>query len=325
MRGDVLLSNVIATQEIHKEFGGVVPELASRSHDKNFIPVINKALNEAGVKKTDIDIVAFTRGPGLMGSLLVGCSFAKGYALALDIPLIEVNHIQGHILSVFIRRENEIVEFPNFPFLSLLVSGGHTQIVVVKDYLKMEIIGRTLDDAAGEAFDKCAKMIGIEYPGGPIIDKLSKTGDENKFSFTKPRIKDLDFSFSGLKTNFLYFVQKKMKEDSNFIEENKNHLAASLQKTIIDILSIKLKKAIQQTGITEIAIGGGVAANSGLRTKLSEIAKEENWKLFLPKKEFTTDNAAMIAVVAYHKYLEGKFTTQNITPKARFVIDKNED
>ncbi len=313
-----LLSNYIANQEVHKTYGGVVPELASRAHQQNIIPVVDTALKKAGVKKEEVDAVAFTRGPGLLGSLLVGTSFAKSFALARNIPLIEVNHLQAHILVHFIREMDKKDSSPEFPFLCLLVSGGHTQLVIVKDYLQMEVIGQTIDDAAGEAFDKCAKVIGLPYPGGPVIDKLAKEGDAEKFRFSKPRIDGLDYSFSGLKTSFLYKVRDEIKEDKDFVSKNKVHLSASLQKTIVDILLEKLMKASLQSGIKQIAIAGGVSANSGLRNGLEAAAKELDWELFIPEFKFTTDNAAMIAITGYYKYLKGEFTGQDIAPLARF-------
>ena len=313
-----LLSNFIANQEVHKTYGGVVPELASRAHQQNIIPVVDTALKKAGVKKEEVDAVAFTRGPGLLGSLLVGTSFAKAFALARNIPLIEVNHLQAHILVHFIREMEKKDSSPGFPFLCLLVSGGHTQLVIVRDYLQMEVVGQTIDDAAGEAFDKCAKVIGLPYPGGPVIDKLAKEGDAEKFRFSKPRIAGLDYSFSGLKTSFLYKVRDEIKADKDFVSQNKAHLSASLQKTIVDILLEKLIEASKQTGIKQIAIAGGVSANSGLRNGLEKTAKKMNWKLFIPEFRFTTDNAAMIAITGYYKYLEGEFTGQDIAPLARF-------
>ena len=312
-----LLSNIIASQDVHKAYGGVVPELASRAHQQNIIPVVDQAIKKAEISKDDIDGIAFTRGPGLLGSLIVGTSFAKGFSLAKNIPLIEVNHLQGHILVHFIKLLTEKTTTPKFPFLCLLVSGGNSQIVIVKDFFNMEIIGQTIDDAAGEAFDKCAKILGLPYPGGPLIDKLAKTGNKHAFKFTKPRIKNLDYSFSGLKTAFLYFIRDNIKENPNFIIENKEDLAASIQNTIIEILMDKLKKAITQTGIKQIAVSGGVSANSGLREALISNAKDNNWDVFIPNKEFSTDNAAMIAITGYFKYLNNDFVGQDITPLAR--------
>ncbi|MBE9466744.1 MAG: tRNA (adenosine(37)-N6)-threonylcarbamoyltransferase complex transferase subunit TsaD [Bacteroidetes bacterium] len=315
-----LLSNAIANQDVHKAYGGVVPELASRAHQQNIIPVVDHAIKEANISKDDIDGIAFTRGPGLLGSLIVGTSFAKGFSLAKNIPLIEVNHLQGHILVHFIKLLAEKNKKPTFPFLCLLVSGGHSQIVIVKDYFDMEIIGQTIDDAAGEAFDKCAKILGLPYPGGPLIDKLAQTGNENAFKFTKPRIKNLDYSFSGLKTAFLYFIRDNLKENPDFITENNADLAASIQKTIIEVLFDKLKKAIVQTGIKQIAVSGGVSANSQLRKDLISNAKINNWDIFMPNKEFSTDNAAMIAITGYFKYLKKDFVGQDITPLARLHL-----
>ncbi|MCT4638519.1 MAG: tRNA (adenosine(37)-N6)-threonylcarbamoyltransferase complex transferase subunit TsaD [Bacteroidales bacterium] len=315
-----ILSNIIANQDVHKSYGGVVPELASRAHQSNIIPVVDKALKVANVKPEDIDAVAFTRGPGLLGSLLVGTSFAKGFALAQNIPLIEINHLHGHILAHFIKKEGEENREPQFPFLALLVSGGNSQIVVMKSHLEMEIIGTTIDDAAGEAFDKCAKVIGLPYPGGPLIDKYSKMGNENAFTFNKPRIKELNYSFSGLKTSFLYFIRDRMKENPKFIEENMYDICASLQKTIIDILMDKFIKATKQTGIKEITIAGGVSANSGLRDRLKQEAEKRGWNLFIPEFGYTTDNAAMIAITGHYKFLKGEFTTQEVAPMARMTL-----
>lgn len=317
IRDGVLLSNLIANQKVHEAFGGVVPELASRAHQQNIVPVVDQAIKSAGISTSEISAVAFTRGPGLMGSLLVGTSFAKGFALSRNIPLIDINHLQGHILVHFITEKGIAKNMPEFPFLCLLVSGGHTQIIVVKDYLEMEIIGQTIDDAAGEAFDKCAKVMGLPYPGGPIIDKLASEGNPKAFKFAKPQIEDLDFSFSGLKTSFLYFLRDKVKEDTSFIENNKADLCASLQATIIDILLDKIIKASKLTGIKNIAVAGGVSANSGLRNAIGLEGEKRNWKLFLPALRFTTDNAAMIAITGYYKYLNGEFANHNIAPVAR--------
>jgi N6-L-threonylcarbamoyladenine synthase len=314
IRDEVILSNVIASQKVHSEYGGVVPELASRTHQQNIIPVVSKAVKDAGITIDDIDAVAFTRGPGLMGSLLVGTSFAKGFALAKEIPLIDVNHLHAHVLSHFIKEDDNDNEQPDFPFLCLLVSGGNSQIIVVKDYLDMEIIGRTIDDAAGEAFDKCAKIMGLPYPGGPLIDKYAKEGDPEKFVFNKPGIKGYDYSFSGLKTSFLYFLRDEMKKDSDFIENNKADLCASLQKTIVDILMDKLIKASKDTGIKQVALAGGVSANSGLRQAIQE---HRGWVTFIPKFSYTTDNAAMIAINGYYKYLKNEFVGQDTAPFAR--------
>ncbi|MEJ1222325.1 tRNA (adenosine(37)-N6)-threonylcarbamoyltransferase complex transferase subunit TsaD [Sediminicola sp. 1XM1-17] len=312
------LSNIVATQKIHEEYGGVVPELASRAHQQNIVPVVHQALAKANIDKKQLSAIAFTRGPGLMGSLLVGTSFAKSLALGLDIPLIEVNHMQAHILAHFIDEENN--QKPEFPFLALTISGGHTQIVLVKDYFDLEILGETLDDAVGEAFDKSAKILGLPYPGGPLVDKYAQLGNPKAFPFPKPKVKDLNFSFSGLKTSILYFIQNQVKENPNFIEENLNDICASIQYTIIDILMSKLKKAAKQTGIKQIAIGGGVSANSGIRKALKDAETKYGWNTYVPKFEYCTDNAAMIGIVGYLKYLEGNFSDQSITAKARYVI-----
>ena len=317
IRDGEILSNVVASQKVHEEYGGVVPELASRAHQQNIIPVVELAMKRAGISREEISAVAFTRGPGLLGSLLVGTSFAKGFSLASKIPLIEVNHLQGHVLALFIKEKD--VEFtpPKFPFLCLLVSGGNSQIILVRDYLDMEVIGQTIDDAAGEAFDKCAKVMGLPYPGGPHVDRLAKEGDPHRFEFSRPRIPGLDYSFSGLKTNFLYFLRDNLKENENFVEENKADLCASLQHTIIEILLSKLKRAARETGINEITIAGGVSANSGLRNALQENAKKYRWNLIIPKFEYTMDNAAMIAITGYYKYLNKEFTGQDAVPFAR--------
>ncbi len=312
-----ILSNVVAGQKVHEEYGGVVPELASRAHQQNIVPVVDLAIKKAGISKNEISAVAFTRGPGLLGSLLVGSSFAKSFALALDIPLIEVNHLQGHVLALFIREVGVEFKPPSFPFLCLLVSGGNSQIILVHETLKMEVIGQTIDDAAGEAFDKCAKVMGLPYPGGPHVDRLAKTGDPLKFTFTRPRVPGLDYSFSGLKTNFLYFLRDRLKENENFVQENLNDLCASLQHTIIDILLNKLRRAAKETGIKEIAVAGGVSANSGLRDSLMENAVKYRWNLFIPKFEYTMDNAAMIAITGYYKYLNKEFAEQNVVPYSR--------
>ncbi|MEH6679276.1 MAG: tRNA (adenosine(37)-N6)-threonylcarbamoyltransferase complex transferase subunit TsaD [Sediminicola sp.] len=311
-------SNVVATQRIHEEYGGVVPELASRAHQQNIVPVVHQALAKANIDKKQLSAIAFTRGPGLMGSLLVGTSFAKSLALGLNIPLIEVNHMQAHILAHFIDSENG--RKPSFPFLAMTLSGGHTQIVLVKGYFEMEVLGETLDDAVGEAFDKSAKILGLPYPGGPLVDKYAKLGDPTAFPFPTPKVKGLDFSFSGLKTSILYFIQKQLKENPNFIEENRDDICASIQYTIVNILMAKLKKAVKQTGLTQIAIGGGVSANSGIRDALSLAERKYGWTTFVPPFEYCTDNAAMIGIVGYLKYLEGDFTDQSITSKARYLI-----
>ncbi len=309
-----ILSNVVATQQLHKEYGGVVPELASRAHQQNIVPVVHQALVKAGIDKSQLSAIAFTRGPGLMGSLLVGTSFAKSLAMGLDIPLIEVNHMQAHILAHFIDEPE--FDKPNFPFLGLTISGGHTQIVKVTDYLNMEVIGTTLDDAVGEAFDKCGKMMHLPYPAGPLIDKYAKVGNPKAFKFAKPKVDGLNFSFSGLKTSVLYFLQKMEKENPNFITENRDDLCASFQKTIVDILMAKLKKATKETGITEIAIGGGVSANSGIRNALTQ--NPYGWKAYIPKFQYTTDNAAMIAIVGHIKYQNKDFTDVSVTAQARY-------
>ncbi|MGX1024799.1 tRNA (adenosine(37)-N6)-threonylcarbamoyltransferase complex transferase subunit TsaD [Psychroflexus sp. MBR-150] len=314
---DKKLSNIIATQSIHEAYGGVVPELASRAHQKNIVPVVDQALKEAQISLNNISAIAFTKGPGLMGSLLVGASFAKSMALALDVPLIEVHHMQAHILAHFIDDGQKT---PEFPFLALTISGGHTQIVKVKDFFDMEIIGKTLDDAVGEAFDKCGKMMGLGYPAGPIIDKFAKEGNPKRFTFSKPKVKGLDFSFSGLKTAVLYFIQKQKKTNPNFVEENIKDLCASFQKTVVDILMDKLQLAVKKTGINQIAIGGGVSANSGIREALKQAEKELQWKCYIPKFEYCLDNAAMIAIVGYYKYLNQDFTNFKTTSKARLEL-----
>ena len=312
-----MLSNVIASQAVHQKYGGVIPELASRAHQQNIIPVVDTALKEAGITADKLDAIAFTRGPGLLGSLLVGVSFAKGLSLAKNVPMVEVNHLQGHILSHFIALPDEERPTPKFPFLCLLVSGGHSQIVRVDSPLSMEIIGTTIDDAAGEAFDKCAKVMGLPYPGGPVIDRLAAEGDAEKFRFAKPSIEGFNYSFSGLKTSFLYFLRDNIAENPNFIEENKADLCASLQKTIVDILLNKLIKASKETGIKEIAIAGGVSANSGLRKGIEEMGRRRKWNTYLPPIKFTTDNAAMIAVSGYYNYLQGNTAPLDIAPVAR--------
>jgi N6-L-threonylcarbamoyladenine synthase len=318
LHNDKLLSNVVATQEVHKKYGGVVPELASRAHQQNIVPVIHQALAQANIDKKNVSAIAFTRGPGLMGSLLVGTSFAKSLAMGLQVPLIEVNHMQGHILAHFIDEED--YDKPGFPFLALTISGGHTQIVKVSDYFEMEVIGQTIDDAVGEAFDKSAKILGLPYPGGPLVDKYARSGNPKAFKFTKPKVEGLDFSFSGLKTGVLYFVQKQLKENPKFIEENIEDICASIQYTIINILMDKLKRAVKQTGIRQIAIGGGVSANSGIRKALKDAEEELGWKTFIPKFEYTTDNAAMIGITGYYKYLKKDFTDLEVTASARYQI-----
>lgn len=312
-----ILANFIANQHVHKDFGGVVPELASRAHQQNIIPVIDKALVAANLSKNQLHAVAFTNGPGLLGSLLVGASFAKAFSLALNIPLIEVNHMHAHILAHFIEDEEQN-KFPPFPFLCLTVSGGHTQIVVVRDYFEMEIIGQTIDDAAGEAFDKAAKIMGLPYPGGPLIDEFARTGNPLAFSFPHPNIPGLDFSFSGLKTSILYFLRNELVKDPSFIENNKNDLCASIQHTIVEILMKKVKKAVGETGINHVAIAGGVSANSGLRNALLDMEKSGQWQVYIPKFEYCTDNAAMIAITGYFKYLNEKFAGHNVTPYTRY-------
>jgi N6-L-threonylcarbamoyladenine synthase len=322
IRNDVMLSNEVAGQNVHKAYGGVVPELASRAHQQNIIPVVDRAIKAAGISPDEISAIAFTRGPGLLGSLLVGTSFAKGFALAKGIPLIEVNHLQGHVLAHFLKESQDTDPQPKFPFLCLLVSGGNSQIIVVRDYLEMEVIGQTIDDAAGEAFDKCAKVMGLPYPGGPLIDKYAKEGNPKAFAFARPRIAALDYSFSGLKTSFLYFLRDQVAVNPNFIEENKADICASLQHTIIHILLDKLKKAAKETGITEIAVAGGVSANSGLRAELIKAAEKHQWKMYIPPFKFTTDNAAMIAITGYYKYLKGEFASQDVVPYSRSTIEK---
>lgn len=317
LKNNVMLSNVIAGQEVHHAYGGVVPELASRAHQQNVVPVIDTAIKNAGITKNQLSAIAFTRGPGLLGSLLVGVSFAKSLAMGLNIPLIEVDHLQAHILAHFIQIEKSPHHPPEFPFLCLTVSGGHTQIVKVDHYFSMEIIGQTIDDAAGETFDKAAKIMGLPYPGGPVIDRLSKEGNENAYQFPKPKIMALDFSFSGLKTSFLYFIRDHLKNDEQFIEKNRADLGASIQKTIIDILLKKLELASLNTGIKTIAIAGGVSANEGLRHRLTEVAQHRKWKVFIPPFQFTTDNAAMIAIVGYYKFLENSFSDFDVVPYAR--------
>ncbi len=315
----LLLSNVIASQSVHEEYGGVVPELASRAHQQNIVPVVDAAIRRAGISKSDLSAIAFTRGPGLIGSLLVGTSFAKGMSLGLRIPLVDVNHLHGHVLSHFIReKEDDIV--PEFPFLCLLISGGNSQLILVKSYKDMEILGRTIDDAAGEAFDKCAKVMGLPYPGGPHIDRLASEGDTKAFKFAKPHIAGLDYSFSGLKTSFLYTLRDELKKDPDFIEKRKADLAASLQTTIIDILLGKLAKAVDQTGVKAVAIGGGVSANSGVRAAVAEFCERRGIQAFIPQRKFTTDNAAMVAIAGYYKYLEKDFCPYSSVPFARIEI-----
>ena len=315
----VLLSNVIASQDVHRAYGGVVPELASRAHEQNIVPVVSEALARAAVSASELTAIAFTRGPGLLGSLLVGTSFAKALGLALDIPIVSVNHLQGHVLAHFVRQEGVQVREPSFPYLCLLVSGGNSQIVKVNSPLDFEILGQTIDDAVGEAFDKCSKMMGLGYPGGPIIDRLAKQGDPKRFSFAKPHIPGLDYSFSGVKTSLLYFVRDEMAKDPDFMEKNKEDICASFQKTLIDILMDKLVKAAKQTGIKEITIGGGVSANSGLRTRISEEGAKRGWNVYLPEFKFTTDNAAMIAIAGYFHYLAGERCPLDAAPVSRIA------
>ena len=315
LQNDKVLSNIVANQLIHNQYGGVVPELASRAHQQNIVPVIDAALRKANIQKEQLTAIAFTQGPGLMGSLLVGGSFAKSLSLALNIPLIAVNHMQAHILAHFIDEEG--YKKPSFPFLALTISGGHTQIVKVNDYFDMEIIGETTDDAVGEAFDKSAKILGLPYPGGPLVDKNAQLGNPKAFTFTKPKVPGLDFSFSGLKTAILYFIQKNVAVNPNFIDENLNDICASIQHSIIEILMDKMKLAVNQTGINRIAIGGGVSANSGIRNAMNEAQTKYGWQTYIPKFEYTTDNAAMIGIVGYQKYLQENFETSNVVSKAR--------
>ncbi|ESU18733.1 UGMP family protein [Flavobacterium cauense R2A-7] len=315
LENNKVLSNIVARQSIHEEYGGVVPELASRAHQQNIVPVIDVALKKANIDKSQLSGIAFTQGPGLMGSLLVGTSFAKSMAIALNIPLMAIHHMHAHVLAHFIDEEG--FDKPEFPFLAMTISGGHTQIIKVKSFFDMEIIGETTDDAVGEAFDKSAKILGLPYPGGPLIDKFAQEGNPKAFQFTKPKVDGLNFSFSGLKTQILYFVQKNLAQNPNFIEENKNDICASIQHTIIQILMDKLKLAVAETGINQIAIGGGVSANSGIRNTLKEAQTKYGWKTFVPKFEYTTDNAAMIGIVGYHKFLENQFNDASVVSKAR--------
>ena len=315
IQGNKILSNIAANQEIHNEYGGVVPELASRAHQQNIIPVVQKSVSKANIQQKDISAIGFTRGPGLLGSLLVGTSFAKSLAMSLKVPLIEVNHLQAHILAHFIDDANPLP--PKFPFLCLTVSGGHTMIVVVKDYFDMEIIGKTIDDAAGEAFDKIGKIFGLDYPAGPIIDRLAKLGNKDAFQFNKPRIENYNYSFSGIKTSVLYFIQKEVQKNPDFIAENLNDLCASVQKTLVEILMNKLEKAAKELNINEVAIAGGVSANSGLREAMQKNAEKLGWNIYIPKFEYTTDNAAMIGIVGYYNYLEENFSQADVTSKAR--------
>lgn len=317
IKDGVLLSNVIASQDVHKTYGGVVPELASRAHELNIVPVVSEALSRAGVDKSELTDIAFTRGPGLLGSLLVGTSFAKALGISLGIPIVMVNHLQGHVLANFVKQPDKPVREPSFPYLCLLVSGGNSQIVRVDDPLHFEILGQTIDDAVGEAFDKCSKMMGLGYPGGPIVDRLAKQGDPQRFKFAKPHIPGLDYSFSGIKTSLLYFVRDEMAKDPEFMEKNKEDICASFQKALIDILLDKLIKAAKQTGIKEITIGGGVSANSGLRTRIEEEGRKRGWNTYLPEFKFTTDNAAMIAIAGYYHYLAGERAPLDVAPVSR--------
>ena len=316
-----LLSNVVSSQAVHEAYGGVVPELASRAHQQNIVPVVHEALKRAGVTKEELSAVAFTRGPGLMGSLLVGVSFAKGFARSLNIPLIDVNHLNGHVLAHFIKAEGEENRQPNFPFLCLLVSGGNSQIILVKAYNDMEILGQTIDDAAGEAIDKCSKVMGLGYPGGPIIDKLARQGNPKAFTFSKPHIPGLDYSFSGLKTSFLYSLRDWLKKDPDFIEHHKVDLAASLEATVVDILMDKLRKAAKEYKIKEVAVAGGVSANNGLRNAFREHAEKYDWDIFIPKFSYTTDNAAMIAITGYFKYLDRDFCSIDLPAYSRVTLE----
>ncbi len=319
LRDGFLLSNVIASQQVHKDFGGVVPELASRAHEQNIVPVVSRALEQAGIGVKDLTAIAFTRGPGLLGSLLVGTSFAKAMGIALDIPIIMVNHLQGHILAGFVDQEGKDNRHPVFPYLCLLVSGGNSQIVRVDSPVEYTILGQTIDDAVGEAFDKCSKMMGLGYPGGPVIDRLAKEGDPRRFRFAKPHIPGLDYSFSGVKTSLLYFVRDEMAKDPLFIEKNKEDICASFQKTLVDILMDKLVKAARQTGIREVTIGGGVSANSGLRSRVEDEGKRRGWNVYLPEFKFTTDNAAMIAVAGWFRLKAGERTPLDVAPVSRIA------
>ena len=320
MRGDVVLSNVTAGQAVHEQYGGVVPELASRAHEQNIVPVVDAALKRAGIEKEKLSAIAFTRGPGLMGSLLVGVSFAKGLAASLEIPMIEVNHLQGHIMAHFIKEEGEEHKSPEYPFLCLMVSGGNSQIVKVNSYKDMEIVGQTIDDAAGEAMDKCAKVMGLGYPGGPIIDKLARNGNPKAYAFSKPHIAGFDYSFSGLKTSFLYTLRKLVAEDENYVETHKEDLAASFEATVVEVLMDKLYKASKALGIKRIALSGGVSANTALREAYKAYAKRYGWEIFIPKFGFTTDNAAMIGIVAYYKFLEKDFCPMDAPAFSRTTI-----
>ena len=319
VRDGILLSNVIASQQVHEEYGGVVPELASRAHQQNIVPVVDAAIKRAGIDRTELSAIAFTRGPGLIGSLLVGTSFAKGLSLGLRIPIIDVNHLHGHVLAHFVRQQPDD-RVPEFPYLCLLISGGNSQLIMVRGYNDMEILGRTIDDAAGEAFDKCAKVMGLPYPGGPHIDRLAAEGDPKRFKFARPHIPGLDYSFSGLKTSFLYTLRDGLRANPDFIEQNKADLAASLQSTIIAILLDKLEKAVKQTGVRTVAIGGGVSANSGVRAAVSDFCQRHGIEAFIPERKFTTDNAAMVAIAGYFKYLDKQFCPYDLAPYARVEI-----
>lgn len=320
IRNGVLLSNVVASQAVHESYGGVVPELASRAHQQNIVPVVSEALKRANVTKEELNAVAFTRGPGLMGSLLVGVSFAKGFARSLNIPMVDVNHLNGHVLAHFIKEKDEDNDQPKFPFLCLLVSGGNSQIILVKAYNDMEVLGQTIDDAAGEAIDKCSKVMGLGYPGGPIIDKMARQGNPKAFTFSKPHIPGYNYSFSGLKTSFLYSLRDYLKEDPDFIEHHKNDLAASLEATIVDILMNKLRKVAKDYNIKEVAVAGGVSANNGLRNAFREHAVKYGWKIYIPKFSYTTDNAAMIAITGYFKYQNKEFCPMELPAFSRVTM-----
>ena len=319
IRDGYLLSNVLASQDVHKAYGGVIPELASRAHQLNIVPVVSEAIVRAGIKASDITAIAFTRGPGLLGSLLVGTSFAKGLSIAIDRPLVEVNHLQGHVLANFIKEYGKDTPVPEFPYLCLLVSGGNSQIIKVNSPLDFEILGQTIDDAVGEAFDKCSKMMGLGYPGGPVVDRLAKLGDPMKYRFAKPHVPGLDYSFSGVKTSLLYFVRDRLADDPDFMEKNKEDICASFQRTLIEILMDKLIKASKMTGIKQITIGGGVSANSGLRNAVTEEGRRRGWTTYLPEFKFTTDNAAMIAIAGYFHYLNGERTSLDVAPVSRIA------
>ena len=322
LQGEYLLSNVMASQEVHRKYGGVVPELASRAHQQNILPVVNQAIAEAGITLDDVDAIAYTRGPGLLGSLLVGTSFAKGLAISINKPMVDVNHLQGHILSHFIKQKGKEEPSPSFPYLALLVSGGHSQIVRVDDYLSFEILGKTIDDAVGEAFDKCAKLLDLGYPGGPVVDRLAKLGDPKRFAFAKPQISGFDYSFSGVKTSLLYFLRDNLAENENFIKENINDICASFQRTLIDVLMNKLVKAAKATGIKDIVIGGGVSANSELRQRIVAEGEKRGWRTFVPEFKFTTDNAAMIAIAGLYKFRAGLTCDLDAAPVSR-ALDFN--